>query len=97
MLSHLRAIDWEYIQEEETSDCNILIVLYTSCLVLCLLHYVVLDMRCQREVALFLLEETGFFDVAGAGSGDLTVVSLAMRVAWSLGCVFVYLAIPLLV
>ncbi len=96
ILSHLRAIDDEYIGEDKTTDGRILAVVYISCLVLWILNYMVLDARIQRKVSVFVIETLGLW------SGDASTVlptemALTSRAVWSVGCIFFYLAIPLIV
>jgi len=96
LLSHLRAIDAQHIDPSRTSDGRILVVVYTSCVVLYLLNYVVLEAGYQREIAAFLIEKLGLFGAAGEQEADPSLTSLAMRAAWSLGCIFFYLLLPAL-
>jgi membrane protease YdiL (CAAX protease family) len=97
LFSQLRAIDEEYIKPGATSDGRILIVVYVSCLVLFLLNYLVLSHEYQQWAARFLIETVGIWGpVTGDGfkAVDPWKVSLTMRITWSLGCMFFYLAIP---
>ena len=96
VLSHLKAIDDEYLEEGKTSDGRILTVVYVSCLVLWVLNYLVLDAGIQRKVSIFVIEAFGLW------SGDArtvlpTEMALTSRATWSLGCIFFYLAVPLVI
>jgi membrane protease YdiL (CAAX protease family) len=99
LLSHLDAIDREYIKPGATDDRRILIVVYTSCIILFLLNYLVLTSAYQLGVARFLIGTVGIFGpIAGAEdplrAAEPWQVSLALRISWSMGCIFFYLAIP---
>jgi len=93
LLDHLEAIDRQTLRPDATSDRNLLISLYTSCSVIFLLNYVVLDGQIQRAVATWLLESLSL----GRRVGDeihREDLRLTMRITWTLGCSFLYLVVP---
>lgn len=97
LLSHLRAIDEEYVKPGATSDARILTIVYVSCMILFLLNYLILSHDYQLWATRFLI---GTLEIWGPVTGDpLKVVepwkvSLTMRISWSLGCIFFYLLVP---
>jgi membrane protease YdiL (CAAX protease family) len=97
LLSHLRAIDEEYIKPGATSEGKVLTVVYASCLCLFLLNYIVLDRDFQFHMARFII---GTLEIWGPVQGDPIravepwQLSLTLRISWSLGCMFFYLFIP---
>ena len=93
LLSHLRAIDEEYIDPKRTSDGKILFSVYASCLLLFALNYVVLDLEFQRKVAGWLVRRLGLWNSDGHGI-TRNEMRLTMRIAWTLGCFTLYLIIP---
>jgi len=94
----LRAVDAEYIDPARTSDSRILWVVYSSCMALYLLNYVVLDWDVQHGVSSWLIERFDLFsDMGKGGKGIRLRLALTMRVTWSLGCMIFYLGVPLLV
>jgi len=94
VLSHLRAIDEEHIRPDATSDGRILFVIYSSCLLLFLLNYIVLTRWYQVWMAGFLIETLGLFGPLEAAQPSKDQMAVAMRISWSLGCMFFYLLIP---
>lgn len=94
LLSHLRRIDRDNIDESATTDGRILGVVYFSGAVLWLLNYIVLDGRFQVRCAHFLVETLGIF----GGDPDMLFPeqrALLTRICWSLGCIFFYTAVPM--
>ena len=100
LLSHLRAIDREYIVPGKTTDGRVLWVIYSSCLILFLLNYIVLDQKYQLWMSRILIENLGLWGAGGEGSFKAVTkdqLSLTMRISWTLGCSFFYLFIPALI
>ena len=89
LLSHLRAIDEEYIDPKRTSDGKILFSVYASCLLLFALNYVILDLEFQRKVAGWLVKTFGLWNSDGHGI-TRNEMRLTMRIAWTLGCFSLY-------
>jgi membrane protease YdiL (CAAX protease family) len=97
VLSHLEAIDREYLDPKRTSTGRLLIVMYVSGLVLWLLNYMVLDGDYQRWMGDFLVHDLGLFGGGEEGAADNGLLGLSLRVSWSLGCVALYMVVPILV
>jgi len=95
LLSHLEAIDREQIDSQKTSDGRILVVIFTSCLVLWLLNYVVLGSLFQRKMSDFLIHSVGIWGPVGEQGIDRSLLALTSRMSWAMGCMFFYLVIPL--
>jgi membrane protease YdiL (CAAX protease family) len=96
ILEQLRQVDRDWVDESRTSDGRILAVVYSSCIALLLLNYVVLDFDVQRAAAQRLIDLVGLF-----GGNPAAIrpdqMALTMRITWALGCMFFYLGTPLLV
>lgn len=94
LLSHLRKIDEDTIDESKTSDGRIVSLVLFSGAVLWLLNYIVLDGRFQLKCAHFVVENFGIF----GGNPKMLFPeqrALLTRICWSLGCIFFYTAVPL--
>jgi uncharacterized protein len=97
LLSHLEAIDREYVKPGSTTDGRVLTVVYTSCLLLFALNYVVLTQSYQLWMSRILVEHLGLWGASGAEAFEALSrdqLSLTMRISWTLGCSFFYLLIP---
>lgn len=97
LLSHLKAIDREYTGPGKTNDGRVLAVVYSSCLILFLLNYIILDQKYQLWMSRILVEQLGLWGEGGEGTFDALSrdqLSLTMRISWTLGCSFFYLLVP---
>ncbi len=97
LLDHLEAIDRQYIKPGATSDGKLAISLYTSCMVLFLLQYVVLDYDVQRRAAIWFLTTFSLGTPSPSGGLNPADIRLAMRISWTLGCSVLYLLVPMAV
>ena len=68
LLSHLKAIDREYTGPGKTNDGRVLAVVYSSCLILFLLNYIILDQKYQLWMSRILVEQLGLWGEGGEGT-----------------------------
>lgn len=95
LLSHLKQIDEDLVDPNETSEGRVLTVVYASCIVLLLLNYIVLTGWYQRWMSDFLINSLQIWGPPPVGGFGRETYALSSRIAWSMGCMFFYLAIPL--